>query len=191
MELEGITCGNCAAPLEVSPGVRFITCNQCHTSLAVHRGESATYTEKIDQIDARTREMAGELAQLRYESELARLDRQWEQERQSYLVKNNDGQMVEPTAGASVAWGVLTAVFGAFWTVMASHVGGGGFALFGVFFIAVGVGSAMFSYSKSTELQDARRQYEDRRRQLSVKPLLSPDTGVESGVPRQPFIDPV
>ena len=65
---EGITCGNCGAPLQVPPGVRFITCNHCHTSLAVHRSETATYTEKLDEIDARTQEMAGELAQLRNES---------------------------------------------------------------------------------------------------------------------------
>ncbi len=189
MELEGITCGNCGAPLQVPPGVRFITCNHCHTSLAVHRSETATYTEKLDEIDARTQEMAGELAQLRNDAELARLDREWEQERQSYLIKNNEGQLVEPTAGGSVVTGVLTAIFGAFWTAMTSHIGGGGFALFGVLFIAIGVGSALYAYSKANELEAARTRYQDRRRQLSAEPFAPQGTAFGSRTEAQSAID--
>jgi hypothetical protein len=133
--------------------------------------------------------MAGELAQLHYESELARLDREWEQERRSYLVKNNDGQMVEPTAGASIAGGIVTAIFGAFWTIMASHIGGGGFALFGVLFIAIGVGSARYAYSKANELEEARVRYQDRRRQLSARPFARHEMALGSRTEEQSALD--
>ena len=53
------------------PEAQFVTCTHCHTSLAVRRSDSVTYTEKIAQIDQRTQEMEGELAQLRYDSEFA------------------------------------------------------------------------------------------------------------------------
>lgn len=88
MELESIACNNCGAPLEVPPGANFVSCNHCGSNLAVRRSTSVSYTENVDQIDQRTESMARQLAELRYHQELENLDRQWERERERYLVTN-------------------------------------------------------------------------------------------------------
>ena len=182
MQLETIACNNCGAPLQIPASVQFVTCNHCGSQLAVRRGDSASYTEKLDKIDVRTEKMAQELAQLRYDSELAKLDREWEEERKQYLIKGKDGQTSEPDATSSIVGGVIAAVAGVAWMAFASSMpGSGAFPLFGLVFIAVGIGGAIYSLTKANEMTQARQRYLLRRSRLSVNNFL-PDATTDTQV---------
>jgi hypothetical protein len=105
------------------------------------------------------------------------IDRQWEQERQQYMVGGTQGgQWVDgrhvggypvryvPTKGMSVVSGVLAAVFGGIWMIFTASIGFGAFALFGVVFIAFGVGWAIYAYNRAEQFEQAERRYRQRRR---------------------------
>ena len=113
MELESITCGACGAPLQTPDNARFVTCNFCHANLVIHRETSVTYSEKIADIDERTRRMADDLKELRSESDLAKLERELERKRQ------NSGAFDEVMQGVGT---MLSAIFVA--GVMAVYFGG-------------------------------------------------------------------
>ncbi len=74
---ESLNCNNSGTPLEVPAGANYITCTHCGTHLAVRRSESVLYTEKIDQIDQRTQEIAEQVSRLTAQQRLDELDRQW------------------------------------------------------------------------------------------------------------------
>jgi len=78
VKLESIACNNCGAPLQVPESVNYVTCNHCESHLAVKRDEHLTYTEKIKEIEHRTKQMQDELERLKIDNELAKLDRPWE-----------------------------------------------------------------------------------------------------------------
>ena len=83
MKLSSVACNNCGAPLQVPEDVQFVTCRHCQSSLAIKHTESATYTEKLEQIDARTERMEDQIESLTLEAELARLERDWSRKRKS------------------------------------------------------------------------------------------------------------
>lgn len=186
MDLQSMACGNCGAPLQMPAGVKFVTCNYCHSSLAVHRGESASYTEKIAELDARTETMAEDVARLRYESELARIDREWERESQNYFGETQRGELVDNN-GYIGAFGAVAAVCGMCWTIRAWLVGSGTWSL-GVLGMAIGIGLAVFAGSLSGELDEARRRYHERRRELD-EAFRSRGTGATAKVPTWPAVD--
>jgi hypothetical protein len=113
-----------------------------------------------------------QLAELRRENEVARLDREWEQERRQYLVAGRYGRSYEPTPGMSILSGVLVVGFGVLWTAMtAGLMGGPGggfgfFPLFGVVFIVVGLAVSVASYGKAVRYRQAYEAYQERRQQL-------------------------
>ena len=91
MQLEKIACNSCGAPLEVAGTARFATCRHCGTQLSIQRTETATFTEVIEKLAATTEELSEKINTLTGHSELAALDREWELERQKYLVTGKDG----------------------------------------------------------------------------------------------------
>ncbi len=173
MQLETIACSNCGAPLQVPPSANFITCNHCQTSLAVHRNDSVSYTEKIARIDKRSQQMAGELAHLRYNDELARIDREWITERQKYVWKGQNGNYSEPTKWSATVWGI-SATLGGF-LCLADTLRGGGNGLIGLVIVGFGFGAAFYVNAKANELTRARGRYLRRRRELSVEQFLPDD----------------
>ena len=92
MNLQTIACNNCGAPLAVPASANYVTCNHCGSQLAVKRDVNVTYTEKIREIDQRTEAMQVELDQLRADSDLAKLERDWEYERQKYMITDKGKQ---------------------------------------------------------------------------------------------------
>src|SRR5712692_1011574 len=60
-----------------------------------------------------------QIAAVRYETELARLDREWEMERQQYLIRNQYGIRQLPTTGIGIAMAGVGGVFGTLWTIVA------------------------------------------------------------------------
>jgi LSD1 subclass zinc finger protein len=165
MNLETVTCNNCGAPLQVPAGARFVTCTHCQTSLEVHRDASVVYTEKVSEIADNTQKMAGELAELRRNSELERLDREWEQERQQYMIRGQHGEVQEPSIVGSMIAGVLLTVFSVFWIGVASNAGAP-VALIGVVFLIVGIAVAINGSTKARNLAAGRQRYQRRRAEL-------------------------
>ncbi|MBA4062626.1 MAG: hypothetical protein C0501_02750 [Isosphaera sp.] len=88
--------------------------------------------------------LGAQLAEVRYQNELARIDREWEIEKEQYMVADKYGRRHVPTTGMGYSVAVFGGVFGVFWTVMAVSITGGApdfgpFAVAGVLFPVVGV----------------------------------------------------
>lgn len=108
-----------------------------------------------------------QLQEIQLQNEVARLDREWQLEREQYMVAGRYGQRYIPSQGMSVLGGIAIVGFGIVWTAMASSMGAPGFfPLFGVLFILFGVGVSIYSCTKASEYDQAYRQYRHRRSQL-------------------------
>jgi uncharacterized membrane protein len=175
MGYETLNCNQCGALIQVPITARYVTCNRCGAHLVVQRTGVATYTEAAPrpaaagEADPGWREMSGRLEYLEYQNELARIDREWDLERESYMVRGRYGARYVPNAVAAVVMGVIAAGFGIFWTVMAFGIAGGAgglgaiFPLFGVVFIAAGVGMSIYQFNKAQQYQSALAAYQRRR----------------------------
>ena len=120
MEVETVACNNCGAPLEVGPGTNYVTCAHCGSRLVVKRTPTSVYTELLEKLDQKTDVMTRQLAQIAYQNELERIDREWEQERQGYLSTDKYGNKQEPTTVAALFGGVVMIGFGLFFAVTSS-----------------------------------------------------------------------
>lgn len=163
MELTTVSCNSCGAPLRIPVDARFVTCNHCSCQLEVKHNESVTFTKHLGEINERTERIEEDLAELTYRQTLEDIDREWEQEREQYMVTNKHGHRHIPSMAGSGIGCVVIVGFGLFWTVMASQVGGGPFALFGVLFIVIGVVTSVISYNKAEAYRSAERDYHLRR----------------------------
>lgn len=116
----------------------------------------------------------GRLSDISLQNEIMQLDRAWELERENYMVTGRYGSRHIPTKGSSLFGGIIVAVFGAFWTVMAFSITGAGafgivsllFPLFGVLFILFGIGTSIFAFSKASQYEQAFDNYQRQRQQL-------------------------
>ncbi len=165
MQTTPVNCNNCGAPLEVSPGTNFVTCGHCGSRLAVRRAGAAAYTELLEKLDKTTEAMAEQLGVIARQNEVARIDREWEEERQAYLVTDRMGGRHVPTAAG--AWVAACALggLGLFWLLtMRRYVQTPPqFMLTAVVMIVVGAASGYWQWSKAEEYRAARARYEKRR----------------------------
>lgn len=113
---------------------------------------------------------------LRDEAELARIDREWQIERENYLVtgRNGWGRHV-PTTWEGLLTAVVGGAFGLFWTVMAVGITSGApdegpfavakvfFPLFGVVFVVGAIGYGVFVCARARQYEAAHEQYRARR----------------------------
>lgn len=119
--------------------------------------------------------LEAELAELRAEKELERIDREWEAERQQFMWVDKHGLKHVPTTGGAMAGGGVAAAFGAVWTVFAISITSSGpsfgpFAVAKVFFplvgIAITIGAIAMAFvgaRKATEYEKAHAAYQARR----------------------------
>src|SRR5437868_14334326 len=63
-------------------------------------------------------DLAEQIAEVRRQNELARIDREWEAERQQYLIpyRYRTGKWQVPTTGMGIRLAVVGGVFGLLWT---------------------------------------------------------------------------
>lgn len=127
--------------------------------------------------------LAEQMAEVRHQNELARIDREWEMERQQYLITDRYGARQVPTPGMGIGIAIVGGVFGLLWTVMAFAITGGApdfgpfgvahvvFPLLGVVFIGAAVGFGVYCYSRAQKYQRAFAAYQARRR--GVRPESS------------------
>ena len=179
MKLEKISCNSCGAPLEVPKSANYITCNHCSTQLAIRRSQSTTFTEQLDQLTEQTQELNSRLDALSNQNELTALDRQWELDQESFMISGKHGKHL-PSETGSIAGGVMTAIFGSLWTIMAIGITSSApnvgpfaiakvaFPLFGVAFVVFGIISSISSHDKATKYKRAKREYRERRSELEA-----------------------
>ena len=140
--------------------------------------------------------LAAQLEEVKFQNELAQLDREWELEREKYMVTGRYGQRHIPTTSESAIGGTLVVGFGVIWTlgavVMAvavfgffnfasdhfsDHPAAGPasaafsifpclFPCFGVLFIAAGIVMSKRAYAKAQQYERAHEAYQRRRREL-------------------------
>jgi len=116
-----------------------------------------------------------QLAAVLRENELARIDREWELERQRYLIRNGYGFRQVPTAGVGIAAAVVGGVFGTLWTIVAIAITSRApnfgpfsvvkviFPLFGVFFTVFGITMGVYIYRRANLYDERFREYQARR----------------------------
>jgi hypothetical protein len=115
-----------------------------------------------------------QIEELRRENELARLDREWQMERERYMVTGqNSYRSYVPSRGASIFMGVAIVVGGIIWIIftasITSNMPGGGFSafpLFGILFILVGLGISIYNYTRANQYEEAYQRYQRRRNEL-------------------------
>jgi DNA-directed RNA polymerase subunit RPC12/RpoP len=162
-----VNCNHCGATLEVDDNTRFLTCNYCHSRLAVQRTDSAVFTEVLEKLEAQTGQIAGNLKVIEMQNDLEKLDREWTMSRENLMVAGRNGGRSEPSIAGGIFIILIGVVGGGAWTVFAaSHGAPGFFPLFGLFFIGIAVVGGLMSISKAGQLDTTRSDYESRRQQL-------------------------
>jgi hypothetical protein len=156
---------------------------QLHRSGALTDEEFAAAKAKV-LAEGTTQPQAGpnpamqeQLDELRMQNAVTRLDREWEMERENYMVSGRYGYRYIPNKTTSLIGGVGVTVFGIFWTLLASGLIFSAapldvlpflacFPLFGVLFVALGIATTLHAYNKGSRYEQAERRYQRRRGQL-------------------------
>lgn len=124
--------------------------------------------------------LSDQLAEVRYQNELAQIDREWEIERRQYLVTTNYGRQQVPSRAMGIGMAVVGGVFGIFWTIMAVTITGSApdhgpfqvtkvvFPLFGIVFICAAIGYGIYCVNRAEAYNKAFARYQARR--AAVKP---------------------
>lgn len=119
--------------------------------------------------------LESELAELRAEKELERIDREWEAEREQFLITGKHGGKHIPTVGGGIFVAGFIGLFGVFWTVMAFSITSSApdempfsvakvvFPLVGIAFTGFGVISGIGAMNKAKEYEQAHAAYQARR----------------------------
>jgi hypothetical protein len=161
MKLFALTCANCGAALEVPAKVTHLTCEFCGTRLQVQRSGSAIYTEALDHIARTTTRIEDNTEVIKLQNELERIDREWMLQREQYMVRGKDGQLSVPTKVASIVGAGLMAVFGIFFATVAPGIG-----FVGIIFAVIAVAMGIYSLSKAEQYESQHREYAARRQRL-------------------------
>lgn len=191
MQLEPLQCNHCGADIEVSPDTRFATCGHCGSKLAIVRTASSAYTELAEKMTELSDRMHDHFKRADRREELEDAEREWNREREKYMVSNKQGIKHIPTRTESAIAGTVVTIFGLFWTVMAlgitsgfGSLGGSGlspfgwvpcvFPAFGVLFIVLGIYQSVSAYDKASRYERAEAEYERRRRDLLTESEKEP-----------------
>jgi predicted phage tail protein len=153
---------------------QFVTCNHCATQLRIQRTSDVTFTEQLDRLAQQTEQLSERINELSAQNEVAAIDREWELERENYMVTDKNKGRHIPTRAGSLTGGIVVTVFGCFWTAMAFGITsfmpfpvvGTIFPLFGVVFVIFGIVTTISAYSKAEAYEDAHRRYQRRRSEL-------------------------
>jgi hypothetical protein len=125
--------------------------------------------------DAVAETLAAQLAETRYQNELARIDREWQIEREKYMAPDRYGRRHVPTVGTGRATSLIGGIFGAFWTIMAFAITSGApndgpfvfakvfFPLFGVAFTVGAIAYGIHLVGKAEAYNRAFAEYQKRR----------------------------
>ncbi|TWU19179.1 hypothetical protein [Allorhodopirellula heiligendammensis] len=165
MKLISLTCNHCGAPLDVPKSAKFVTCAYCNARLSIHHTGSTYSTELLDEIKQTTDTLVRDVEKLKGNSELDRLDRQWDRDRSQFMSTHENGTQSVPSKGPILFGTGCVAMFGVFWTILAGSMFPP-MALFGIVFILFAVGSGIYGSKKADQYEQAKRSYHQQRRKL-------------------------
>lgn len=156
--------------------------------MAIRRTESTTFTEQLGEITKKTDEIKQVVTELARQNKVAAIDRQWDREKERFMITDKDGHRHLPSEGGAVAGGVMVVVFGTIWTVGAAAITSGMpfggvtavFPLFGVAFVIFGICISVYSYNKAKEYRSAQRRYYQRRAAAGRDDVFEPGETNES-----------
>jgi hypothetical protein len=167
MKITKVCCQGCGADLQVDETVRYVTCNYCHARLEVVHDPSVTHTRLMEKLEKTTERMAENLRVIELQNDLERMDREWDQRRENFMVTGKHGQRSLPTSAGSVVGGVFAAVFGVIWIGAAGSMGAPlPFVLFGVVFVGFAIFNAVNGASRANAHQSAEASYRRQRGEL-------------------------
>lgn len=167
MKLLALNCNQCGAPLEVPAKAKYVTCNFCSTQLSVQHTDKVAYTEAIEEIQERTRQMSEDLEYLKKQSAVEDLDRSWRRRREQFMVRSEQGKLSVPRKSTAIGIGAFTTIAGLVWMRLAMNIGAPGpFPLFGLVFISAGIFSAWRMNAKANEFHRTHRAYLSKRHKL-------------------------
>ena len=158
-------CIHCGATLRVAGDATHVCCQYCNSELHVlHDGSRAT----TELVRAMHEGLSQKLDVLRVQNDLERLDREWNMERENYMVTAKNGNRSVPSTMGSAAIGIFMAIAGIAWTVFAVSNGAPGFfAFFGVVFVAIAVISSIGGFFKASAHDTAEQRYRHSRDRLT------------------------
>lgn len=110
----------------------------------------------------RSKSLQKQMAQLKLETDLLRVEREWNADRERYIIRRNRGGDYIPTHSGSVVQGLCFVILGAVTFV----IGGSQFFLIALPVVGLGLLLAAYLYSKASQYNVARLQYEKRRAEL-------------------------
>lgn len=170
MKVTKVCCQGCGADLQIDESIRFVTCNYCHARLEVVHDATVTHTRQLDKIERTTEQLADNLRVIELQNDLERLDREWDSQRQTLLVRSKHGNLSEPSAAGSMVVGVVVVGFGIFWTIMAASMGAPGFfPLFGLVFIGFAIFGMISGTNKAERFRSGQADYASRRADLIAR----------------------
>jgi hypothetical protein len=147
-----------------------------HGSLTADEFAQAKAQLLAKPADESLEQLSEQLTEVRSHNQLARLNREWEIERQQYLITTRYGRQVVPTQTMGFVTAVFGGLFGLFWTAMAVSMTNNApdfgafsiakfaFPLFGVLFIVLAIGWGVYCYNKATQYEQALQNYQARRK---------------------------
>lgn len=106
-----LNCNHCGAPLIVPDTVNYLTCQYCQCQLQVVREDSVAFTQELEELRGRTDELALHVRRLELQNEILMLDQKWEKDRQSLMIRGQDG-LIEPTKSSGVMLIILGVIGG-------------------------------------------------------------------------------
>lgn len=164
MKLIALNCNHCGAPLEVREKTRFATCAFCNVKLQVHHEGNAVFSEVLEAVQERTEQIADDVARLKLNSELERLDRQWQQQQERLQIRGKDGRLSVPSKkGAYFGMGAVILIGAIVLAIAFSGNASPGTGIFGLFIIGVGIVGGMVAIAKADDYEQNRKRYQRQR----------------------------
>lgn len=171
--LISLSCNHCGAPIAVPKSSRFVTCGHCNSRLKIQSSGSASYTEVLEvmeQLNERSEDMAEDLEAIRVHKDIEKLDREWNSDKEHFMLTDEDGHKHMPSSAGSFVGGVIAIIVGIAWMGFTSSMSNAGiFPLFGLVFIIVAVIGMINGSNKSRLYQSSKQQYQRQRRQLEKR----------------------
>jgi len=159
-----VSCNKCGGPLEVGENTRYVTCRYCSSRLEVHGGDGSVYTEVLEAIESKTKEIAENVEALKLQHRLEQIDREWMLERQQYEERDRQGKTRTPTKAGAVIQMTLVVIVAIVWmTITTSRGMTSILPLAGLVAIVLAVVMGFSGITKASQYEHAERRYRERR----------------------------
>ena len=175
MKITRVCCQGCGANLEVDETIRFVTCNYCQARLEVVHDASTTHTRVLEEIREDTRRMVDNLRVIELQNDLERLDREWENRKESFMVRGKNGHSYLPSTIGSTVGGIVAGILGlAMLGLIVSSTGPANgmlmpFGCFGLLVAGVGIFGSISGLSKARAYREQLEEFQAARHLLIEK----------------------